>query len=405
MVIVGAGLAGLSAAEALRSEGFDGRVVLIGEEPHLPYTKPPLSKAVLRGETTVAETAFRPAEWYVDNGIELVLGARATSIDPDRHHVELATGDQISYDKALLATGGRARTLACAGGHLDGVFTLRSIEDALAIKERLTPGAPIIVVGAGFIGAEVAASARMMGCEVIMLEIAPVPLSRVLGPAVGEIFSQIHREHGVNVVCGTGLDHIGGETHVTHVVTAEGARHDAAAVILGVGLVPDLELARSAGVRLADGAVVDERCRTSTPDLYAAGDIAQHPNPILGRSIRVEQWQNAQHQAQAAARSMLGGDKPFAEVPWFWSDQYDINLQMAGLPSATDRPVFRGDVEARSFSVFYLRDGVVSGVVGLNHVLDVRVGRKLIAQRAMIAPDPLADESTDLASLSSVATV
>jgi 3-phenylpropionate/trans-cinnamate dioxygenase ferredoxin reductase subunit len=390
----------MSAADALRAGGFDGRVVLIGDEPRVPYTKPPLSKGVLRGEVSVDETALRPAEWYTDKGIELVLGERATSVDPDRHVVGLASGERIPYDKVLLATGGRARSLPCSGIDRDGVHTLRTIEDALAIKEHLTPGAPVVVVGAGFIGAEVAASARQRGCEVTMLEIAPVPLSRVLGPEVGTIYSDIHRARGVRVLCGVGLESIEGTSRVTHVVTTDGARHEASLVVIGVGLVPELELARDAGLQLSDGVVVDELCKTSAPDVYAAGDIAQHPNPILGRSIRVEQWQNGQHQAQAAARSMLGGNTPFAEVPWFWSDQYDVNLQMAGLPSATDVPVFRGEVESGSFSVFYLRDGVLEGVVGLNRPLDVRAGRKLIAQRAAIAPLLLADESTDLAALS-----
>jgi 3-phenylpropionate/trans-cinnamate dioxygenase ferredoxin reductase subunit len=279
------------------------------------------------------------------------------------------------------------------------VHTLRTLEDAVAIRQRLVPGAPIVVVGAGFIGAEVAASARMLGCEVTILEIAEVPLNRVLGPQVGHIYTQIHRDHGVAVRCGVGLDTITGQHEVTEVIATDGTVHEATAVIIGVGLVPDEEMARDAEIVIGNGVVVDQFCRTSAQDVYAAGDIAFHPNPILGQSFRVEQWQNAQHQGQAAARSMLGIERPYAEIPWFWSDQYDLNLQMAGLPTATDSVVFRGDVDARTFSVFYLRDGVLEGVVGINRVLDVRVGRKLIAQRAVIAPNVLADESTDLASL------
>ena len=397
MVIVGAGIAGLSAAETLRSEGFDGRVVLIGEEPNLPYTRPPLSKGVLRAECTVAETTLKPAEWFAENAIELVLGRRVTRLLPDAHVVEMADGEKIAYEKVLLATGGRARTVEAEGCHLDGVHTLRAIGDALAIKERLKPGAPIAVVGAGFIGAEVAASARLLGCEVTLLETADVPLNRVLGPEVGKIYSDIHRDHGVHVRCGVGLDRIEGGREVSRVIATDGTAHDASAVIIGVGLVPDIEIARAAGAQIGNGVVVNDRCETTVPDVYAAGDIAFHPNRILGRMIRVEQWQNAQHQAQAAARNMLGADTPFAEVPWFWSDQYDINLQMAGLPSASDQPVIHGDVDTRHFSVFYLRDGVVEGVVGMNRVLDVRVGRRLIGLRATVPVEALADESTDLA--------
>lgn len=397
MVIVGAGIAGLSAAETLRNEGFDGRVILIGEEPNSPYTRPPLSKGVLRAESTVEETTLKPAEWFAENAIELFLGRRVTRLRPDARVVEMADGETIAYDKVLLATGGRARTVDTVGCHLDGVHTLRTIRDALAIKERLKPGAPIMVVGAGFIGAEVAASARLLGCEVTLLEIADVPLNRVLGPEVGRIYSDIHRDHGVTVRCGVGLDRIEGQHEVTHVVATDGTVHEATAVIIGVGLVPDVEIARLAGAEIVNGVVVDDRCETTVPDVYAAGDIAFHPNPILGRMIRVEQWQNAQHQAQAAARNMLGADTPFAEVPWFWSDQYDINLQMAGLPSSTDTPVIRGDVDARRFSVFYLRDGVVEGVVGMNRVMDVRLGRRLIGQHASVPVEAIADESTDLA--------
>jgi 3-phenylpropionate/trans-cinnamate dioxygenase ferredoxin reductase subunit len=281
------------------------------------------------------------------------------------------------------------------------VHTLRTPEDAEWIRERLLPGAPVVVVGAGFIGAEVAASARVMGCDVTILEIAPIPLSRILGPEIGEIYTAIHRGHGVNMRTGTGLDEIvaGRRGEVGAVIDTTGARHDAAVVVIGVGLAPDTELAERSGVAVADGVTVDEHCETSVPGVFAAGDVARHPNPILGRSVRVEAWQNAQHQAAAAALNMLGRPTVFAEVPWFWSDQYDMNLQMAGMPQDCDEVVMRGEVDAGSFSVFYLSRGTLEGVVGINRPLDVRIGRRLIGQRARPPADVLRDELSDLTHL------
>jgi 3-phenylpropionate/trans-cinnamate dioxygenase ferredoxin reductase subunit len=261
------------------------------------------------------------------------------------------------------------------------------------------PDAPIVVVGAGFIGAEVAASARTLGCRVTMLEVAPVPLSRVLGPEMGHIYTEVHRSHGVDVRCGVGLQEIRGDGRVTHVVDTAGNVHEAVAVVIGVGLVPNDDVAISSGIEVGNGVVVDEYCRTSAPDVFAAGDITYHPNPLLGRSFRVEQWQSAQHQGRDAARNMLGAQRPFSEIPWFWSDQYDLNLQMAGVPAGIDARVFRGDVDGLSFSVFYLVGGVLEGVVGVNRVADVRVGRRLVAQRLIADPDTLSDESVDLSEL------
>jgi 3-phenylpropionate/trans-cinnamate dioxygenase ferredoxin reductase component len=399
-VIVGAGLGGSVAAETLRAEGFDGRVVVVGDEPHLPYSKPPLSKGVLRGEQPPDEAQLRTHEWYKEDDIELRLGVRARSVDVAAREVELADDSRIPYDKVLLVTGGACRTLPVPGADLDGVFTLRTLDDSLAIKERLVPGAPIVVIGAGFIGAEVAASAQVIGCDVTVLEVADVPLSRVLGPEVGHIYSDIHRERGVNLRTGASLERIEGDGQVRRVVASDGRVHEAVAVVIGVGIEPDLGPVRGSQIAIGNGIVVNELCEASVDDVYAAGDVALHPNPILGRTIRIEQWQNAQHQAAAAARNMLGAGKPFAEVPWFWSDQYDLNLQMAGLPSSTDEAVFRGDVDGRSFSVFYLRDGVLEGVVGVNRVRDVRTGRRLIQQHVAPDRDALADESVDLGDLS-----
>lgn len=398
-VIVGGGLAGCAAIETLRAEGFDGRIVLVCEEANLPYSRPPLSKAVLRGEVEADSSILRAAPWYAAMNVDLELGVRADVVDPRSREVVLGSGCRIRYDKVLLATGGSARRLDVPGFGLDGAHTLRTLGDAIAIRDQLQPGLRVVVVGAGFIGAEVAASARLVGCDVTIFEIADVPLSRVLGVDVGRRYAEIHREHGVELRTGIGLDRIEGKGRVRRVIASDGSVHDAELVIAGVGLAPDVVTASSSGIDVGNGIIVDELCETSVPDVFAAGDVALHPNPILGQTIRVEQWQNAQHQGAAAARNMHGRREPFAEVPWFWSDQYDVNLQMAGLPTGLDRAVFRGDAHSRSFSVFYLRDGLVVGVVGLNRVKDVRHGRRLIHDHAVVTPEALADESVDLAEL------
>ena len=401
IVVVGAGLGGLSAVEAMRATGYDGQIVLVGNETRLPYSKPPLSKGVLVGEMDIDATALRPASWFDDHDVELMLGTSATSIDAPMHRLHLAAGGAIRYDKLLLTTGGEARGLPVPGADLDGVHTLRTADDAVAIKQRLQPDAPVVVVGGGFIGAEVAASARRLGCQVTMVEVADLPLSRLLGPEIGRWYADLHMTNGVRLVTGTGVARIDGDGQVSSVVTTDGRCFEAAVVIVGIGIEPNLRLAETAGAAVADGVRVNTRCETTARNVYAAGDIARHPNPILGRTVRLEQWQHAQHQATAAAQNMVGAVNDFAEVPWFWSDQYDVNLQMAGLPSTANELVLRGSLDDRSFSAFYLRDGSIECVVGINRVRDVRVGRRLIGNRIRVPGVTLADESIDLTALAS----
>ncbi|MGZ4212940.1 MAG: NAD(P)/FAD-dependent oxidoreductase [Actinomycetota bacterium] len=398
IAIVGANLAGGRAAETLRAEGFDGRIALIGEEPHRPYERPPLSKEFLRGEQPLDKAFLRAEEWYADNEVELLLGVRAERIDLGDRAVELVGGNRVSYDKLLLCTGGRPRMLPIPGATLPGIATFRTMGDARALSDVLKPGAHVVVVGAGFIGSEIAASARTLGCEVDLFEAEAVPLVRALGEQIGRIHGEIHRENGVRLHTAIRVEGFEGDDRVRRVNTSEGP-FEADVVVVGVGIAPNVELAQDAGLEVKNGIVVDELCRTSAPDVFAAGDIANHPNPYMGEHIRVEHWQNAQNQGAAAARAMLGGTEPFAEVPWFWSDQYDLNLQMAGHPLRWDELVFRGDVDARKFSAFYLDHGKLVAAVGFNKGKDVRGARALIEAGISPAPAVLADESTDLRAL------
>ena len=398
IVVVGANLAGGRAVEELRKQGFDGPITMIGEEPQRPYERPPLSKEFLRGEQPLEKAFLRPEGWYAENDVELMLGVRADRLDLGARAVELHDGRTVAFDKLLLVTGGRPRTLSSPGSELEGIHTFRTYEDARALSEQLKPGARVVVVGAGFIGSEIAASARSLGCEVTLFEAEAVPLVRALGEELGRIHGEIHRDNGVDLHTGIKVEGFEGDTRVRRVLTSEGSFH-ADVVVVGVGIAPNVELAQDAGIAVSNGIDIDEYGRTSAPGVFAAGDVAKHPNPYCGEPIRVEHWQNAQTQGAAAARAMLDKGEPFAEVPWFWSDQYDLNLQMAGHPLRWDQLVFRGDVDARTFSAFYLDHGRLVAAVGFNRAKDVRGARALI--EAGLSPEPavLADESTDLRAL------
>ncbi|MGV8873531.1 MAG: NAD(P)/FAD-dependent oxidoreductase [Rhodococcus sp. (in: high G+C Gram-positive bacteria)] len=407
IVIVGASLAGARAAQALRTKGFDGEVRLIGAERHAPYDRPPLSKGVLTGKTT--DTALFGTEYWAEQQIELHLGEPVVALHPTERRVELADGATLDADRVLLCTGGAARRLDVPGADLDGVFCLRTADDAAGVKERLVEGANVVVIGAGFIGAEVAASARGLGCAVTIIEIAEVPLGRVLGEEMGRFYGQVHRDHGVTLRLGVGITEIVGGTgaSVRAVVLTDGTTIPADVVVVGIGIVPSTELAAGIGAEVADsapgGIIVDDFCETSVQGVFAAGDVANHHNAILGERVRLEHWRNAQNQAAAAAGSMLGERTPFCEVPWFWSDQYDLALQMAGHPSSLDDVVRRGEPGAGPFSFVYLRDGVVRAVLGVNRPSDVRAGMDLIEAGARVDPAVLVDPGTDLRKLARAA--
>jgi 3-phenylpropionate/trans-cinnamate dioxygenase ferredoxin reductase subunit len=400
VAIVGANLAGGHVAHALRREGFDGRVVLIGAEPHLPYERPPLSKDVLIGTAEPSSTQVWPEAAYVDAAIEPVLGTRVTRIDPAARRVELATGASLTADHVVLCTGSHPRPVP-VGRRLAGMHDLRTLDDALALRAELRAGCRLVVVGAGFIGAEVAAAGIALGCDVTMIELAALPLQRVLGAEVGRLYAALHAARGVDLHLGVGVASIEGDDRCRAVVLSDGSRIETDLVVFGVGVVPAAELAEAAGIVVGNGIVVDHACRTSIPEVLAAGDVTCRPTSFAPGPIRLETWQNAQNQAIAAAKTIAGTEVRFDDVPWFWSDQYDVNLQVAGIPQPHHDVVWRGSGEGMDGVAFYLDGEVVAAAVGLNRPRDVRAAMSLVQQHRQVRRADLSDESVDLRRLPS----
>ena len=374
-VIVGAGIAGVSAAAAMRRSGYEGDIDLLGEEPELPYRRPPVSKEIVRGEKTPDEIRIKKPEWYEQQSVNLRTGVTVASVDTDAHVVHLADGEEVPYDQLLLATGGRARSPWSASG----TRTLRSLADAPRLQSELTPGSHLIVVGAGLIGSEIAASARTLGCEVTLLETAALPLPRLLPPELGELYVDLHKSEGTVLHTGVQVSSIDDEGGETVVRASDGRTWSAPVVVVAVGMVPNVELAEAAGIEVANGIVVDEFGRTSAPDVFAAGDVANQPNGVLGGRHRVEHWQGAQNHGTAVGKVMAGGDDPFVEVPWCWSDQYGHNLQVTGWPETSHELVVHGSLDDRDFIAYLLDDGVVRGAVGIGRPRDIRAAEKWIA--------------------------
>lgn len=399
IVVVGASLAGGRAAEALRQEGFGGRIVLVGAEPDRPYERPPLSKEYLWDETSAERMYLQPPAYYADHDIELWLGVRATGLDPSARTLDLADGRQLRYDKVLIATGASPRRLVVPGADLAGILYLRTLHDARELRRHMGTARRVVVVGTGFIGAEVAASCRRVGLEVVALEAGAVPLARALGRDVGRIYADIHRAHGVDLRTNERVVAFRGQGRVAQVVTASGTAIDCDSVVVGIGVAPECGWLAGAGLELQHGVVVDEFCRTTLPDVYAAGDVATWWHPILGERLHVEHFDNAQNQGVAAAKSMLGNGEPYAPVPFFWSDQYDLTLQYVGHADAGDEVVLRGAVEDGSWSAFYLRDGCLRAALAVNRYTDLVAARRLIARRIPVQARQLADTAIDLRAL------
>src|SRR5215203_126549 len=398
-VIVGASLAGGGAAATLRQEGFDGRVVLIGAEPQPPYERPPLSKDYLRGEFSFEQALVQPPDFYGENGIETRFGVRATRVDAAEKMVELDDGERVAYDELLIATGGRNRRFPVPGLDLEGVHDLRSVADCDRIRHEVAPGRKAVVVGMGFIGSEVAASLRQSGVEVVVVDRNKVPLRRVLGEEVGRVMEGIHRDHGTELIFEDTVAAFEGARRVESVTTRTGRRLGCDFVVVALGIEPAAEPLTGTGVKIDNGVVVDEYCRTGVEGIYAAGDVANHYHPVFGRHIRVEHWQNALKQGQAAARSMLGESEPYQEIPWFWSDQYEHNLQYAGFHRDWNELVVRGSLEERSFVAFYRKDERVLAAVAFDRGRDLRRSVPLIKAQKRFEAARLRDPDVDLRTL------
>jgi 3-phenylpropionate/trans-cinnamate dioxygenase ferredoxin reductase subunit len=404
IVVVGASLAGATAAVTLREEGFDGEIELIGAERQLPYNRPPLSKGYLRQEEAFEAQLVKPAAYYAEQRITLRLGVPATRIDAGEKVVELEGGDRVAYDRLLVATGGRNRLLTVPGARLDGVFQLRTVEDCDRIRAVARRGRRAVVIGLGFIGSEVSASLRQLGVEVAAVEGGRVPLARVLGDEVGQALADIHRDKGVELVLEDSVAACEGAGRVERVRTTKGRVLECDMVVAGVGIVPNVELLAAAGADVDNGVLVDARCRTSLPDVFAAGDVTNHLHPIFGR-LRVEHWNNAYQQGRAVARSLLGGEQPYDYVHSFWSDQYEHLVEYVGFAARWDHLVFRGRPASRKFLGFYLKDGAVRAVVGLDRGGDpedpgsegeLKTAVHLIRDRVAVDPARLSDEGVDL---------
>lgn len=396
-VIIGASLAGAKAAEALRDSGYEGPIVLIGQEQQRPYERPPLSKGYLLGTSDREQIFVHPADWYADHGVELRLGLTATAIDPAARTVQLSDGESVGWTKLLLTTGSSPRRLNVPGADGESVRYLRTVEESEQLKEDFKPGARIVIVGAGWIGLETAAAARIAGAEVTVLEVAELPLLRVLGPEVARIFADLHRDHGVVLRFGVQV----AEIRADGVLLGDSTLVPADTVVIGVGVTPNTELAAAAGLEVDNGIRADEHLRTSHPDIFAAGDAVNAYHPFYDRPIRVEHWANALNQPAVAASSMLGREAVYDRLPYFFTDQYDLGMEYTGYvqPDGYDRVVFRGDIAAREFIAFWLADGRVLAGMNVNVWDVVDPIRNLVRSRRTVDPAQLADPQVPLEDL------
>jgi len=398
-VILGAGHAGGRAAQAMRQHGFEGRIILVGEEAHVPYERPPLSKDLITSDAGLEKVQLHAADWYAENRIEMVLGNAATSLDAEAHTVGLVDGQSLNFDKLMLATGARVRRLPIEGADLDNVFYLRTIDDSDAIKARLGDGVKVTVIGGGFIGLESAGSAVKLGASVTVLEAADRLMGRSLAPEVADWFAGMHRARGVDLRLGASIASLEGDGGVSGVRLGDDSIIPADLVVIGIGIVPNVEIAEIAGLTVDNGIVVDDHGRTSHPDIYAVGDVANQPNVFTGRRMRLESYQNAQDQAAAVARNMCGADEAYEDSLWVWSDQHDVNLQMTGAPDAWDELVWRGDPDEGGATVFYLAGGKVVAVNTINNGRDMRPAQRLMHSGKSFDAATLSDMSVKLLKL------
>ena len=399
VIIVGGGQGGYQAAASLRTEGYEGPITIFSEEPHIPYQRPPLSKAFVLGKQEGDRLLLRLEAYYTERNIELLLGERVQSIDRASSTVQLASGASRTYDWLVLATGATNRKLPVKGAELDGVCYLRTLDEAKALKARLEAAQNVVVIGGGFIGLEIAATSRILGKQVTVLESLPRLMARVVAPVLSDYFLQSHSEKGVDVRLAAGCTEILGKTKATGVALPDGGVLPADLVVVGIGVVPNVDLAREAGLTISNGIAADEFLKTSDEKIFAIGDCVEYPNPFAGGRVRLESVQNAVDQAVAVARTIMGRPAPYSAVPWFWSDQFDIRLQMAGLSTGFDRTVLRGTMESHKFSVFYFAGPKLVGVDSVNRPADHLGARKLLGAQKTLTPEQAADESISLKDL------
>jgi 3-phenylpropionate/trans-cinnamate dioxygenase ferredoxin reductase subunit len=397
LVILGAGQAAGQAIASLRSGGYQGHIILVGDEPYLPYQRPPLSKKYMAGEWGLDRVMLRPETFYTEMGVEVRLATTAESIDRTAGRLWLASGEALAYDKLILATGSRVRRLSCPGDDLEGIHYLRTIADVDAIKGGLKPGARLAVIGGGYIGLEVAAVARKHGLDVTVVEMTERCLNRVVAPEVSAFYEGVHRNAGVDIRCDERLAGFEGESgKLGKVICASGLEIPTDMAVVGIGILPNQEIAAEAGLKCDNGIWVDELARTEDPAVFAAGDCANLPSGLYGRRIRLESVHNAIEQAKTAAGAICGKPAPYDQVPWFWSDQYDLKLQIAGLNQGYDQVVIRGEPDKHKFAAFYLQAGRLIAVDAVNAAPEYMVGRKLIGEKREIAPERLADTGVSM---------
>jgi 3-phenylpropionate/trans-cinnamate dioxygenase ferredoxin reductase subunit len=396
IVIIGAGHAAGQAAASLRQAKFEGPITIIGDEAHVPYQRPPLSKQYLAGTQLADKVYLRAEKFYADKDIQLMLDTRATQIDPSTKTINLDNGETIAYEKLLISTGSRPRKLSIEGSDLSGIHYLRTMDDVDGIRADVKPGANLVIVGGGYIGLEVAAVGIELGMNVHVLEMEERILQRVTTPEMSAYYHKLHTDRGVHIHTQTGVTGFSGNSSVEKVLCGDES-FDADIVIVGIGIIPNIEIAEEAGIHCDNGIVVDNHCRTSDPDIYAAGDCTNHPNPLMNKRLRLESVPNAMDQARVSTANMLGDDKVYAAIPWFWSDQYDLKLQMVGFSADGDSQVLRGDMDTHQFAIFYLKDGKVVAADAVNSPKEFMLCKQLVGKPA--DPAKLADPETDLKSL------
>jgi len=392
-IIIGASHAAAQLAPSLRQEGWDGEILVIGDEPYLPYHRPPLSKTFLAGDKSAESLAIRPAKFYEKNNIQF-RQARVTAINRAKQTITLSGGQELHYDKLALCMGSRVRKVSLPGSELEGIHYLRNIADVEGIKQQVEKDKRVVIIGGGYIGLETAASLKQLDMQVVVLEMAQRILQRVTAPEISEFYTRIHTEEGVNIYTDKAITEIGGETRVEKIVCADGTEYPADLVVIGVGILPNIELAEQAGITVDNGIIVDEFCRTNDTNIVAAGDCTNHFNQIYNRRIRLESVPNASEQGKTAAASICGVNKEYKNLPWFWSDQYNLKLQIAGLSQGYDQVIIRGDkLNDRNFAAFYFKGGQLISAECVNRPQEFMLSKKIIAEKLAINPDRLADES------------